>query len=916
MITVEKLEKGTYFDDAFKISFRYDPTTVAKVKELAERRYLPEDRAWEIPAHELPALIEKVGLSNIKSEEAVVQALNTKEIEDKREATHERLKGIKPVRYFDFKTAPLPHQIEAFNYGMEKNSLLIGDEQGLGKTKESIDICVARKKELIKTLIVCGVNSVKYNWEKEIQIHSNEGCVMVDGKTMDVRVQQLNDWYRGSSYFGVINIESLRNEKIQDALYLGIKDGYIGAIIVDEIHKAKNGGSQQGKALRFLKAPVKIGLSGTPMNKAEDLWNILTWLGVERRSFYSFRNAYCTMGGFGGYKVIGYKNLDSLNAELNTVMLRRKKEEVLDLPPKLYSTEYVELTTAQKKQYRDIKNGIVADMENILASVNPLNCTLRLRQLTSGNPNLTDDSPKLDRIKEMLEEEIIPNGHKAIIFSQWSTIAKDLGIELSEYDPIVITGEVPPEQRQRLVDNFQTNPHCKVAIGTIGAMGTGLTLNKASYVFFMDKAWNSGDNAQAEDRAHRIGTVGAVNVISMVAKGTIDEAVEDYLLENKDLIDRVVDGKGSKQDIKTILTLIAKELNDAGYRNTVGKPWKPMDIPKFVYDCKNVGTMIINKERHDFESKQTIKLPKEEWVYVENALPPIVTQEEWDLICKIHEERVIATGSDRRGKKTSGYSFSGKLVCGICGAPYWRKQRVSKDEYWVCSTKQTKGRRTRKRDSTMGKAGEINPLGCDNENISYNSLMEIMGVVSERLQANTDTIKQDMINWLTKLRKQLLEANGGHTEADLQRELSRKSKLLDAYLDGILNKQEYQKKAEELDERIIQLKTETEKNKANSGDIAEIDKVLANIDEEVARYVDGNEKLKVEYLLEHLEQVQIFPDKVIVIVPILSEGIVVEKTQYVSREKCSKIHTENMIHYLEDYMYCTRKLGLYVQLVA
>ena len=126
-------------------------------------------------------------------------------------------------------------------------------------------------------------------------------------------------------------------------------------------------------------------------------------------------------------------------------------------------------------------------------------------------------------------------------------------IELSEYDPIVITGEVPPEQRQRLVDNFQTNPHCKVAIGTIGAMGTGLTLNKASYVFFMDKAWNSGDNAQAEDRAHRIGTVGAVNVISMVAKGTIDEAVEDYLLENKDLIDRVVDGKGSKQDIKTIL---------------------------------------------------------------------------------------------------------------------------------------------------------------------------------------------------------------------------------------------------------------------------------------------------------------------------------------------------------------------------
>ena len=75
MITVEKLEKGTYFDDAFKISFRYDPTTVAKVKELAERRYLPEDRAWEIPAHELPALIEKVGFSDVCGGYRVLRAL-------------------------------------------------------------------------------------------------------------------------------------------------------------------------------------------------------------------------------------------------------------------------------------------------------------------------------------------------------------------------------------------------------------------------------------------------------------------------------------------------------------------------------------------------------------------------------------------------------------------------------------------------------------------------------------------------------------------------------------------------------------------------------------------------------------------------------------------------------------------------
>lgn len=556
MVKVEKIGKGTYFDDAYKISFRYDSYTVAKVKELAQRRYLPDDRAWEIPSYELPNLVEKIGISNISAEDKLLGALTTQEIQDRREATEKRLEGIKPVIDFSFTTDPLPHQIEAFNYGIERNRLLIGDEQGLGKTKESIDITVARKRELVKTLIVCGVNSVKYNWEKEIATHSKEKAVIFDGRTMTIRVCQINDWYKGAEYFGIINIESLRNEKIQDALYVGIKDGYIGAVIVDEIHKAKNGSSQQGKALRILRTPVRIGLSGTPMNKAEDLWNILTWLGVEKRSFYSFRNTYCIMGGYGGYQVVGHKNLNSLNAELNEVMLRRKKDEVLDLPPKVHSTEYVELTKRQQIIYRDIKQGIINNLEDILTSVDPLSCTLRLRQLTGGL--FTEDNPKLDRVKDMLEEEIIPNGYKAIIFSQWESITALYNDALAEYNPIYITGKVSPEDRQKEVERFQTDPKCKLAIGTIGAMGTGLTLNKASYVFFVDKLWNSGENEQAEDRAHRIGTVGTVNIISLVAKGSIDEGVEEYLIENRKLFEQVVDGRGRKTDIQAILKKLLK----------------------------------------------------------------------------------------------------------------------------------------------------------------------------------------------------------------------------------------------------------------------------------------------------------------------------------------------------------------------
>lgn len=557
MVKIEKQEKGIYFEEAFRISFKYSTEILSKVKQLAERRYLVEEKAWEIPAHELPNFVELIGINNIVTDPKIAEALQEQEIADKRQATAKRLEGIKPAIPFDFTTSPLPHQIEAFNVGLTKDMLLIGDEQGLGKTKESIDITVARKKDIYKCLIVCGVNSIKYNWEAEIKIHSREKSVIIDGKTMGLRVQQLNRWYHSTEYYGIINIESLRNEQIQDALYVGIKDSFIGCIIVDEIHKAKNGNSQQGKALRTLKSPVRIGLTGTPiMSKAEDLWNILMWLGEEKRNFYQFRNAYCNMGGFGGHKVISYKNLESLNGLLNSVMIRRKKCEVLDLPPKIHSTEYVELTRKQTMIYKDIRQGIIENLENILTSVNPLTSTLRLRQLTGGM--FTDDNPKLDRVKDMLEEEIIPNGEKAIIFSQWESITDLYKNALSAYNSAYIIGKVAPEDRQKEVYRFQNDPKCNIAIGTIGAMGTGLTLNKASYVFFIDKAWTSGENEQAEDRAHRIGTTGTVNVISMVAKGSIDEGIEEYVRDNKDLFDRIVDGKGNKLDMRTVLNKLLK----------------------------------------------------------------------------------------------------------------------------------------------------------------------------------------------------------------------------------------------------------------------------------------------------------------------------------------------------------------------
>lgn len=508
---------------------------------------------YEMPLHVVPELIGFVGKDNIVTTESLDNSL--KDFLKKELPIKERLKDIKPaVTDYTFKTAPLPHQIEAFNEGLKHNRLLIADTPGLGKTFEALNIACYRSREDFalyrNVLIVCGVNSVKYNWVEEINTHTNEKSIVFDG-SIKKKLKLIDEWFNNRSVlFGIINIESLRNKEIMNKL----NDNIISIVIVDEIHKAKNGQSQQGKALRSINAGIKIGLSGTPMtNKPEDLWNILAWLDIEHRNFYQFRKKYCIMGGYNDKQIVDYKNLDDLALTLKEVMLRRKKEDVVDLPPKTYKTEYVELSAKQKSDYQDAKDKVLTVLDKVLNSSNPLTYLLRLRQVTSGLFSEPKDNAKLNRIKDIVENTIIPNGDKVILFTQYEEIANLYKNAFAEYKPAYIVGKVAVEDRQKEVNRFQNDESCKIAIGTIGAMGTGLTMTAASYVIFIDKDWAQTNNEQAEDRAHRIGTQNNVTIISMVAKNTIDEHIEKVLKEKAMLFENIVEGKAISADNKKAL---------------------------------------------------------------------------------------------------------------------------------------------------------------------------------------------------------------------------------------------------------------------------------------------------------------------------------------------------------------------------
>lgn len=326
------------------------------------------------------------------------------------------------------------------------------------------------------------------------------------------------------------------------------------------VHNCKNSTSLQGRAMMKTSAKYMVAMSGTPlMNNPIDLYFPLHWLGYEKHSLYQFKQHYCHLGGYSGAEIIGYKNLDEIRALMDKVMIRRLKMEVLDLPEKIHKVEYVDMTSKQAIIYKEVMAGVRSDLHKMSFSNNPLSMLIRLRQATGYTGIISDkvkESAKLDRMEELVSE-IIESGQKAIIFSQWSEITSIVKERLAKYNPAYITGETKAEERMIEVNRFQNDDNCKVIVGTIGAMGTGLTLTAAQNVIFLDSPWNRALKDQAEDRAHRIGTAGTVNIITIVCKNTIDERIEDIVYKKGLLSDMLVDGKGEKIDMNIINELLS-----------------------------------------------------------------------------------------------------------------------------------------------------------------------------------------------------------------------------------------------------------------------------------------------------------------------------------------------------------------------
>ena len=340
-------------------------------------------------------------------------------------------------------------------------------------------------------------------------------------------------------------------------------------IVVDEATRISNPKAQQSKLIKTIPAKHRIALTGTPLNNTvQDIWNILDFCQPNiLGTYWQFTTKYCDKDRFGG--IISYKNLNSLKECIADNMLRRKKKEVLqELPDKLYETIYVEFDEEEKKKYKAVKEEIVSELKeyeinrvlNDKYLSNALVKMIRLKQVT-GSLELVSKhkfSSKVNALKELLED-IIHNGSKALVFTQFSVMADILIKELEKYKPLLISGRIKNDIRKENVDKFQNNEENQILIST-EAGGSGLNLFRAQYIIHYDLPWSISKMEQREGRAHRIGQKSNLTVFRLIVHQSIDEYVlkvlhkkqkmSEELLGDKEKIRKI---KISKKDIKKLL---------------------------------------------------------------------------------------------------------------------------------------------------------------------------------------------------------------------------------------------------------------------------------------------------------------------------------------------------------------------------
>lgn len=533
------------------VSFDFNQYIVDSIKTIPTAHYHKTRKCWELPIAYLGRLLDSLTFLD----EIQLKLLDTPESGEFHFNKNFNLEPLSEIEKISFKMKPFEHQLEAINFGLDKEKWLLLDSMGLGKTNSIIWLAETLKRRGIidHCFIICGVNSLKQNWKKEIQKFSTESAVVLgeyttrNGTTryrsMDKRAQQLKDPIE--EFFVITNLESLRDDRIIEAFKTSANK--FGMIAFDEAHKAATKTSQQGTNLLKLEAPFKIAATGTLItNNPLSAYVPLSWTGNDQSTLSNYKSQYCNFGGFKNNQVIGFKNLDVLQEVIKSCSLRRTLDQVRsDMPPKTVTLELLEPEDDQRKFYEAIKEGVKEEADKIeLKTSSLLALTTRLRQASACPGILTTQSVsscKVDRCVELIQE-LTSQGEKVVVLSVFKETLNELAAKLGEFRFSINTGDVPDPVVASNVARFQDDPNEQVFIGTWGKVGTGWTLNSSSYLICLDTPYTAAMFDQGTDRIWRVNNTRPAFITVLMCKDTIDERVQQIIETKKELGEYLVDG--------------------------------------------------------------------------------------------------------------------------------------------------------------------------------------------------------------------------------------------------------------------------------------------------------------------------------------------------------------------------------------
>jgi hypothetical protein len=430
----------------------------------------------------------------------------------------------------------------------------LADDMGLGKTVQVLALLAG---ERTGPALVVVPKSLVFNWKQEAAKFAPHLKVLDHtGISRDKTGAAFKDHDVVLTTYG-----TLRNDAATFAEF------HFDTCVLDESQAAKNAETETAKAVRLIDADHRLSLSGTPIeNHLGELWTLFNFLnpGMLGRA--------AVVGGAAPGRNLDPETREILGKALRPFILRRTKAQVAkDLPAKTEKTVFCDLEPDQRKLYDELRDhyrrSLLAQVDKVglgRSKIQVLEALLRLRQ-AACHPGLidkkraADSSAKLDVLLPQLKE-VVEEGHKALVFSQFTSL---LAIVRKRLDAEKITYEYldgKTRDRQERVEQFQTDPKCRLFLISLKAGGVGLNLTAAEYVFLLDPWWNPAVEAQAIDRSHRIGQTKPVFAYRIIARNTVEEKVLALQQSKRELADAILGGDGSlitdlkREDLELLLS--------------------------------------------------------------------------------------------------------------------------------------------------------------------------------------------------------------------------------------------------------------------------------------------------------------------------------------------------------------------------